>query len=111
MKSKEEILTEHANADGLRLNNSDWGDWLLKAMDIYAAQEVEKAIAEHEAKQWHKYPEEKPENNGAYLVRIQTHIIKPTTIIGYYQLNGFVEFNEYVIAWRELPKFEEGGSK
>lgn len=51
MKSKEEILTEHANADGLRLNDSDWGDWLLKAMDIYAAQEVERAIAEHEARQ------------------------------------------------------------
>jgi len=64
MKSKEEILTEHANADGLRLNNSDWGDWLLKAMDIYAAQEVGRAIAEHEAKQWHEsQPEPQHEND------------------------------------------------
>ena len=48
MKTKEQILTEHARANGLRLNDSDWGDWLLQAMDIYAAQEVERVKAIHD---------------------------------------------------------------
>ena len=38
----------------------------LEAMEEYAAQ----AIAEHEAKQWHDYPEEKPERDDEYLVRV-----------------------------------------
>ena len=66
------------------------------------------AIAEHEVKQWKKYPENKPENGNAYLVTVKIASARCGYIYAvskdFYQLNGFVRDEGRIIAFRELPE-------
>ena len=75
------------------------------------------AIAEHEAKQWQKYPENKPEKDGFYLVtRIRTIGNQCFRLVSFeaWSCGEWITLNNYseVIAFRELPEaYQEGGEK
>lgn len=67
------------------------------------------AIAEHEAGQWNKYPENKPNKQGFYLVSRDRTVGKHSFILVSQEAwNGeeWIILNKYseVIAFRELPK-------
>lgn len=72
---------------------------------------IAEAIAEHEAKQWHKYPEEKPEREGSYLVTFTNGEIDIDIWKGSDKYEPHWEWYsawdwkpESVIAFRELPE-------
>ena len=87
---------------------------LPENFDYELAQFVNEAIAEHEAKQWKPYPEERPEIGKICL--IQTNINKSILIAEYkgglWVSNG-IGYRYEVIAFRELPEpyqpKQEGG--
>ena len=65
--------------------------------------ERQQAIAEHEASEWKKYPEEKPEHKGEYLVEVKTIRGNQFELLEYNQ--GWLgRPTEMIIAFRELPK-------
>ena len=67
--------------------------------------ELEKENAElKEERRWRKYPEEKPEHNGIFIVLIREHTI---TLDAYNTNKG--KFQTYrPTAWMPLPKAPEG---
>ena len=67
-------------------------DWIHQAMDIAVKNKA------------HKWPEEKPEHGGQYLIRI----ISPSGSV-YYRLRGYEDgewhnFGKYLTHWWELPE-------
>lgn len=88
-----------------RMYNRETIDELIKDIDSVIAQ----AIAEHEASQWKKYPENKPEHKGEYLVEVKTIRGNQFELLEYNQ--GWLgRPPEMIIAFRELPKpYQEGG--
>ena len=55
---------------------------------------------------WHKYPEDKPKEDGNYLITtIYSHI--PEVITESYE-NGEFNLDAFVLAWAELPEPYEG---
>jgi len=53
---------------------------------------------------WHKYPEEKPHKEGSYLISTNTEVYIDT-----WWDNYWVDTDEPVIAWMELPEpYKEG---
>lgn len=90
-------------------------DYIFKSKDGASWNEVsemlnefkQQAIADHEASQWKKYPENKPDKEGWYL-------LDDGTDVGmlYFDDRGFTFMGKSVrnpIAFRELPKpYQEG---
>lgn len=70
---------------------------VLKAMDEYAQQ----SITEHDALQWRKFPENKPEITMRYLIWHDKNGCETDYWIGNVWLNSY---DEQVIAFRELPE-------
>ena len=86
---------------------------------LYQMVEYEKkqAIAEHEAQQWKKYQNEKPEKDGFYLVtRIRTIGNQCFRLVSLeaWVCEEWITLNKYseVIAFRKLPEvYREGSEK
>lgn len=86
-------------------------DWLgikpdLKGIAMVTLEGViAKAIAEHEAGQWRKYPENKP-GKGFWFVQFKKGGF------GIWSSGNWQEWKKYIEAFRELPKHyqsQEGG--
>ena len=84
---------------------------VIDAIDIRIEFVIAQAIAEHEQSKWKKYPENKPEHKGEYLVEVKTIRGNQFELLEYNQ--GWLgRPPEMIIAFRELPKpYQEGGEK
>ena len=90
---KEEFINEIERITELYLDSENEVPKLEKLYDIITAQ----AIAEHETKQWKKYPENKPGTvHKLWLVTLPDKSVHSCFDISFDQL--------HVIAFRELPE-------
>ena len=96
---KTEIANKKLEILNLIFKSKDGASWneVSEMLNEFKKVCKDEAIAEHEASQWKKYPENKPERRKAYLVQYK---------------GGGYEYRRYlidglwpdVIAFRELPK-------